>query len=80
MVTVAVLTVSVAVAHFFFSRWTYTNDFYVKEKIFACLESIHGAEAVPPVRIGDVVVKDVCGTGVDVVATMEVGNDLPLNA
>jgi CxxC motif-containing protein len=26
----------------------------------------------PPVRIGDVVVQNVCGTGVDVVATMEV--------
>ena len=45
-----------------------------KEKIFDCLEKIHAAEAVPPVRIGDVVVRDVCGTGVDVVATMEVGN------
>ena len=45
-----------------------------KEKIFACLAQIHAAEAVPPVRIGDVIVKDVCGTGVDVVATMELGN------
>lgn len=43
-----------------------------KDAIFACLARIHAAEAVAPVRIGDVIVKDVCGTGVDVVATMEV--------
>ena len=40
-----------------------------KEKIFECLERIHAVEAVPPVRIGDVIVPDVCGTGVDIVAT-----------
>ena len=40
-----------------------------KEKIFACLEEIHAAEAELPVRIGDVIVPNVCGTGVDVVAT-----------
>lgn len=43
-----------------------------KEKIFDCLARIHEAEVVPPVRLGDVVVKNVCGTGVDVVATMEI--------
>ncbi len=41
-----------------------------KEKIFACLQSIRAARVTPPVRIGDVIVADVCGTGVDVVATM----------
>ena len=46
-----------------------------KGKIFDCLERIHGVEVVPPVRIGDVIVKDVCGTGVDVVATMEIGSN-----
>jgi len=40
-----------------------------KELIFQCLERIHGIEAVPPVRIGDVLIEDVCGTGVNVVAT-----------
>jgi CxxC motif-containing protein len=43
-----------------------------KEMIFSCLARIHEAEAAPPVRMGDVIVKDVCGTGVDVVATMDV--------
>ena len=41
-----------------------------KGKIFACLEQIHAVEVTPPVRIGEVLLKDVCGTGVEVVATM----------
>jgi len=41
-----------------------------KAAIFACLDRIHAVEAAPPVRIGDVLIADVCGTGVDVVATM----------
>lgn len=42
-----------------------------KELIFTCLEAIHRVTVTPPVRIGEVIVADVCGTGVDVVATME---------
>lgn len=45
-----------------------------KEKIFDCLEIIHRVEAIPPVRIGDALAKDVCGTGADVVATGSVEN------
>ena len=44
-----------------------------KERIFDCLKAIHQVEVVMPVRIGDVIVKNVCDTGVDVVATMEIG-------
>jgi len=40
-----------------------------KGKIFEVLESIKAVTAVPPVNIGDVVIPDVCGTGVSVVAT-----------
>jgi len=40
-----------------------------KEKIFDILAAAHAACVTPPVRIGDVVVADVCGTGVDIVAT-----------
>jgi len=43
-----------------------------KEKIFACLDAIHRACVTPPVRIGDVIVQDVGGTGADVVATENV--------
>ena len=40
-----------------------------KDKIFACMEAINAVEITAPVKIGDVVIADVCGTGVDVVAT-----------
>ena len=42
-----------------------------KEKIFDCMAAIRKAVAQAPVHIGDVVVADVCGTGVDVVATKD---------
>lgn len=44
-----------------------------KKLIFECLEAIHAVKAVAPVRIGDIIVKDVCSTGVDVVATKNIG-------
>jgi CxxC motif-containing protein len=44
-----------------------------KDKIFECMRAIECAKVCTPVRIGDVVCKDVCGTGVDVVST----RDLP---
>ena len=43
-----------------------------KEKIFACMDAINHTKVAAPVRIGDIVIKDVCGTGVDVVATKNV--------
>jgi CxxC motif-containing protein len=44
-----------------------------KEKLFACLEELRHIQVEGPVHIGDVVLRDVCGTGVDIVATMELG-------
>lgn len=43
-----------------------------KGKIFDCLAALRSVELVAPVRIGDVVLADVCGTGVDIVATSNV--------
>ena len=43
-----------------------------KGKIFDCMEAIRAAKIEAPVHIGDVVVENVCGTGVDVVATKAV--------
>ncbi len=43
-----------------------------KDKIFEVMKEIDSAVMNAPVHIGDVVVRDVCGTGVDVVATREV--------
>ena len=40
-----------------------------KEKIFRCMEEIRKAAAEAPVRIGDVILENVAGTGVSVVAT-----------
>lgn len=40
-----------------------------KEKIFACMQALGRVKAVAPIRAGDVVLPDVCGTGVDVIAT-----------
>lgn len=40
-----------------------------KDKIGDCIKALKEVELAAPVRIGDVVVKNVCGTGVDIVAT-----------
>jgi CxxC motif-containing protein len=46
-----------------------TQRFIPKQKIFECLEAIRAAKVSLPVAIGDIIVPDVCGTGIDVVAT-----------
>lgn len=46
-----------------------------KERIFECLDEMHRARVLPPVEIGQVIVKDVCGTGADVVATMALNSE-----
>lgn len=43
-----------------------------KDKIFDCAAALRGIEIAAPVSIGDVVVSDVCGTGVDVIATKNI--------
>jgi len=49
-----------------------TDSAIPKNKIADCLRSLQGIELDVPVRIGDVVVKNVCGTGVDIVAARNV--------
>lgn len=44
-----------------------------KNKIFACMEGLKGICVKAPVHIGDVIVENIAGTGVDVVATKEEG-------
>ena len=41
-------------------------------KIFDCVKAIQDIELEAPVAIGQVVLADVCGTGVDIVATKNV--------
>ena len=43
-----------------------------KGKIFDCVKAIQDIELEAPVAIGQVVLADVCGTGVDIVATKNV--------
>ncbi len=43
-----------------------------KGKIFDCVRAIRDIELEAPVAIGEVVLADVCGTGVDIVATKNV--------
>lgn len=43
-----------------------------KDKISDCIKALKEIELTAPVHMGDVVVEDVCGTGVDIVATANV--------
>ncbi len=40
-----------------------------KSKIFDCMKEINAAAVKAPVHIGDVIIENVCSSGVDVVAT-----------
>lgn len=43
-----------------------------KGKIFECMQALKGVRVKAPVHIGDVIVSNVAGTGVEIVATKEV--------
>ena len=45
-----------------------TKDPIPKELIFKVMEEIYKVSVKAPIKIGDVVIKDVLGTGVDIVA------------
>ena len=49
-----------------------TKEDIPKGKIFECVKALKSVEVPAPVHIGDVLVKDVAGTGVDIVATKNV--------
>lgn len=55
-----------------------TKEDIPKGKIFDCVKALKGVEVESPVRIGDVIVPDVAGTGVDIVATKNVARSLPV--
>ena len=46
-----------------------TADTIPKDKIFDCMKEINKVKVAAPVKMGDVIISNVCGTGVDVVAT-----------
>ena len=43
-----------------------------KGKIFDCVKELQAIDVPAPVAIGDVIIADVCGTGVSIVATKNV--------
>lgn len=43
-----------------------------KEKMFACIRALKSVEATIPIHIGDIILPDAAGTGVDVIATKEI--------
>lgn len=47
-----------------------------KEKIFDICHALEGVEVQAPVKIGDVIVPNVCGTGVDIIATRNIKTKL----
>ncbi|MBR1391782.1 MAG: DUF1667 domain-containing protein [Lachnospiraceae bacterium] len=49
-----------------------TKEDIPKDKIFACMEALKGITVSAPVAIGDVLVKNVADTGVDMIATKNV--------
>lgn len=43
-----------------------------KDKIFECMDLIHNTQAIAPVVIGDIIIKNAAGTGANIVATKAV--------
>ena len=43
-----------------------------KDKIFECVKALKDVEVIAPVKIGDVIVENVAGTGVNIIATKNV--------
>jgi len=46
-----------------------------KSKIFSCMEIINRTVIEAPVRVGQVLVKDIFGTGVDIIASRSLGKE-----
>lgn len=52
-----------------------TREPIPKEKIFGCMQEIKAAEVHIPVRMGDVLLPDVAGTGIPVIAARSIPTD-----
>lgn len=50
-----------------------TSQDIPKDMIFSCMRSLKGLKVNAPIHIGDIIVKGLCGTEVDVIATKSVG-------
>lgn len=52
-----------------------TSEPVKKDKIDAVMGAVSNIEVEAPVRVGDKIIEDVCGLGVDIVATRNVERD-----
>jgi CxxC motif-containing protein len=43
-----------------------------KDKIFKCMTLLKNVKTKAPVKIGDIILKDVLGTGIDIIATKNI--------
>ena len=43
-----------------------------KEKLFDCMKELKDVAVQAPVHIGDIILENICGTGVNIIATKEV--------
>lgn len=43
-----------------------------KDLLKECMKAVNSAAARPPVRIGDVIIRDILGTGADIIATANI--------
>lgn len=43
-----------------------------KDMIFTCVEEIKKHHPSPPIRIGDTIIKNICNTGCNMIATMDI--------
>lgn len=55
-----------------------TKEDIPKGKIAECIKALKDVQVQAPVHIGDVIVTDIVGTGVDIVATKNIELTLPL--
>lgn len=49
-----------------------TNDGIPKGKNYECMKVINEVEVEAPIKAGDIIIKDILGTGVDVVASRSI--------
>ncbi len=53
-----------------------SKDTLPKDRLLDCMKAVNAAEATAPIEIGDVLIKDILGLGVDIVATSRVKGQL----
>jgi CxxC motif-containing protein len=67
-----VLTSTVAIEGTSFSRLPVrTSDLIPKDKIFECMKEIQKVKVKGPVKNGDIMVKNILGLGLDIIATRD---------